>query len=231
MRLTKTLSRRIARLKRRYHHPLIHRVHRECRLSRKTLFYMKEYGPRSHIVGTIVRESLFVLVLAAVLSSVGGIGLRSVKGELIHVLPLLILLPALNDMIGDFGTVISAKFTTMLYLGKAGERWWRSKDVRNLVKMLFAVALISSVYIGLLAYALAMLRGFPFSGAIMAKVLLVAIASTMILTGIIFAVALFGGAEVCRKNEDPNNYLIPLTTAVADLGSMLLFAAMVGLIF
>lgn len=223
--------RRIVKLRRKYHHPLIHRAHKNHRISRKTLFYMKEYGPRSNVAATIVKESVKILILASVLSSVGGISLRMVRAELLTVLPLLILLPALNDMIGDFGTIISSKFTTMLYTGKAGERWWQSPDVRKLLKTIGIVALISSVYMGMLAYGIAYVKGFPFSVALLGKVVGISLLATGVLVSIIAFISFTLGIYVYQRNEDPNNFLIPIATAVADVGSMLVFAALVMWMF
>ena len=61
----------------------------------------------------IMKESIKILILASLISSLGGIGLESVNVKLIALLPLLILLPAMNDMIGDFGAIISSRISTM----------------------------------------------------------------------------------------------------------------------
>jgi hypothetical protein len=102
------------------------------RISHRTLFFMREYGPHAHIASNIIRESLYVLLPAAIISSLGGIGLEVVRTKFLTILPLVILLPALNDMVGDFGTVISSKFTIALYRGYIKEAWWRSQFVREL---------------------------------------------------------------------------------------------------
>ena len=169
--ITKREMHLLTQMKKHKHDHRLHKIHKKHKISYKTLFYMKEYGPRSHIATVIVKESIKILLLASLISSLGGVHLKGIEDKFVTLVPLLILLPALNDMIGDFGTIAASKFTTMLFLGKVRGNWWESPDVRHMVKILFAVALISSVYIGALSYAMAYLRGFEFTWLLFGKVI------------------------------------------------------------
>ncbi len=222
---------KISRIKRHKYHRIIHKLHYKHKISYSTLFYMKEYGPHSHVARKIVGESFKMLFLASVISAIGGVQLHSVVGSIVTIIPLLILLPALNDMIGDFGTIVSSKFTTMLFLGKVPPKWWTSKIVHELIFTILVIGLISAVYIGFLAYFIAVARGFVFDTIIMSKILLISILSTLVLVTIICLVSIMGGLYIFHKKEDPNNFLIPMTTAIGDLGSMLIFSVMVAAMF
>lgn len=225
--------RKLHAVKRHKHHIMIHHIHRKHHISYRTLFYMKEYGTRSHAARTIIKESVKILFLASIISSFGGMGIESVKEKFILLLPLLIMIPAFNDMIGDFGTVISSKFTSMIYTGKVSLRKGitSSKAFRKLAMNVFVVAFIASVYTGLASYALAYMQGFAFNSAMLAKVVGISIICTMVLVGVIFAVSVISGIYVYRRKEDPNNFLIPITTSVADFASMLLFSLLVVRLF
>jgi mgtE-like transporter len=192
---------------------------------------MKEYGPKSHVSWVIVKESFKILLLASIISSIGGTHLKIIENNLISIIPLLILLPALNDMIGDLGTIISSKFTTMLYLGLSTKRWWESDKVREMIKTIFMVAFVSSIYIGCLSYLFAYLKGFQFSAMLFLKVILVSVIATLFLVGIVIMISVVAGIWIYNKKEDPNNFLIPITTSIADLGSLLLFAFLVSIFF
>ncbi|HLD49253.1 MAG TPA: magnesium transporter [archaeon] len=228
MKLSKKTWKQISRLKRKQHHHIIRKIHKKHNISYKTLFYMKEYGPKSHVSSVIIRESIKILILASILSSVGGLGLQSIEKNIVAIIPLLILLPALNDMIGDFGTVVSSKFTTMLFLNKISKIWWRDADVKKLFRTVFFIAIISAIYIGVLASVIAGIMGFGINFDLAIKVLHISLLSTIILVSIIFFVSVAGGLWIFKRNEDPNNFLIPITTSIADLGSMIIFAAMVS---
>lgn len=224
---------KVTRTKRGAYHRIIHKVHYKHRLSYRTIFYMKEYGPKSHVTFVIVNESIKIIFVASVISAIGGIHLQNIKDQIISIVPLLILLPAMNDMVGDFGTILSSKFTTMLYLGQAPTKWWSQKGdaLHELLFTIFLIGVISSIYIAFLSYGIATLRGFPFDAAIMVKILSISVLATTALIGIIALISIGGGLYIFHKKEDPNNFLIPLTTAISDLGSMAIFSVMVAAMF
>ncbi|MEM5814278.1 MAG: hypothetical protein QXD77_00485, partial [Candidatus Aenigmatarchaeota archaeon] len=85
------------------------KVKTEKQLSGKTLYYMAQYGKEHHLTGHIFKSSIKILIFASVLSSLGGIGLQSIRESFATVMPLIIVLPALTDMIGDFGTIAATK--------------------------------------------------------------------------------------------------------------------------
>lgn len=183
------------------------------------------------LVRKIILESIKVLILASVLSTIGGIGVEALKSKIVFLLPMLVMLPALNDMIGDFGTIISSKFTTLLYLGKVKDKWWQSVELGKLFRVIAYVAIIAAIYIGVLSNIIASLRGFQLELLTTLKILTVAIMSTASLVLIIFAVAIIGGLMVYKRGSDPDNFLTPITTSIADLGSMILFALMIRFLF
>ncbi len=221
---------KIIKLKRKKHHPAIHEFHYAHRISRKTIFYMKEYGPRSHVSTVIIKESIKILILASVISSIGGVAIQNIEKNILTILPLIILLPALNNLIGSFGAVVSSKFTVLLYLGKVG-RWWRSGEVRELFINIMLIALLSSVFLGVLSFTISVLRGFEFSTAVFMKIMAISLISTTGLVIIIFFMSVLTGYYVYKKQEDPSNFLIPIATSFGDLGSMALFSFFVAMLF
>ncbi len=229
--ITKREIHAISKIARHKHHHIMHRIHKKHKISYKTIFYMKEYGPNSHVASVIIKESIKILIFASIISSIGGFQVKNVESTLITFLPLLILLPALTDMIGDFGCVASSKFTTLLFLGKVKGSWLKCSEVREIIHTMFAVALISSIYIGSLAYVIAMSKGFAFSPMLLSKTVLLAMAATLSLTGIILLISVACGTYIYRHREDPNNFLIPMTTSLADICSMFMLAFLATTMF
>lgn len=180
----------------------------------------------------IVKESIKILILASIISSIGGISIEAARTKLFALLPFLIMLPALNDMIGDFGTIVASKFTVLLYQKKIKRHeWWRGAAVHHLFLTVFSVALIASLFMSSLAYAIAWIRGFPFDPVLFAKLVIVSLLATLLLVTIIFAVSIIGGLYVHKKGHDPDNYLIPLATGIADFGSMLVLGLVLMWLF
>lgn len=236
MRVDKTFFKEIPRhleeivpLQRKKHHPKLHEIHVKHGISKKTLFYIKEYGAHSHMVSVILKESFLIMVLASVLSSVGGIGLQTIQEKIFVIVPLLIFIPALNGFVGNLGITISSKFTTSLYLGETEEK--RKKKMAQLVRVVYVIALFLAAYLTLLSCTVAYLKGYEFNLLLFFKIMLIAVSMTLVMTTVIFAVSMALGKIIFRRGEDPNNFLIPITTSIADLGCLAFFTAFVSQMF
>ena len=205
---------------------------RKMPVSHKTTFYMKEYGPHSHIAARIIHESLRILLLAALISSLGGFALERVKGTLFALAPLVILLPALNDMIGDFGTVVAGRFSAMLHEGKISAHWARNPELRALFVQILASAVIVSLLASAAAMALSSITtGFDAGLDVALKIAAITLADVVLLVCLIFLISIFAGLHFYRKGEDPNNFLIPIVTSVADFVNIIVLAALVMVFF
>jgi cation transporter-like permease len=222
---------RIRKLKRREYHPLLHEAHKKHGISRKTLFYVKEYGPHSNAARTIIRESVKILVLASVISSLGGLALEQLKMAFIAVTPLVILLPVLNDAIGDFGTIVSSRYSTMLHEGKAHGNWLENPELQKLFAQIIVVAVLAAGFSAGAALILSGFYGYSASLETAAEVFLIALVDMAVLVCLVFAIAVIAGRHFYNEGEDPNNFLIPITTAVADFANMAILAVLVTAFF
>ncbi len=217
--------------KRKLHHPLQHHIHKKHNISKKTLFYVKEYGPHSHVTRVIIKESLFVLLMASIISSFGGFALEQIKTSLIMFVPFVILLPALNDMIGDFGTIISSKFSTYLHEGKVDGHWMRSKEFRMEFLKIMIVATITGVISTGIALIISQILGYDVTTNIALKIFGIVVLDVLLLVSILCMTAIYAGRYFYKKKEDPNNFLIPITTSIADFGNMIVLTALIVLLF
>jgi cation transporter-like permease len=221
----------IRRLERRQYHPLIHDVHRAHKISKRTLFYVKEYGPHSNVPKVIIRESLRILILASIISSIGGLALENIKPLFVAVIPLVILLPALNDMIGDYGTIISSRFSAMLHEGRVRGTWRKCRELKKLFSQMIVISFITAV---ITAFAAVLISGFSFgfvTAGLLLKIVLITVLDVFLLVSILFSVAVISGIHFYRKREDPNNFLIPITTSLADLADMIVLSALILFLF
>lgn len=223
---------KIRRLKKRQHHPLLHHIHKHYEISRKTLFYIKEYGPHTNITKTIVKESIKIMLLASIISSFGGLALENIKPLFISILPLVILLPTLNGMIGGYGTIISSRFSTMLHEGEVKkEHFHLNPELRELLFQVFLIAMLTTIISTAVSLMISHFTGFTVNYLIVSKIFAISVIDVILLVSILFLVAVFAGIYYFKKQEDPNNFLIPITTSIADFGNMLLLAVLVMLFF
>ena len=183
------------------------------------------------LIYKIIKQSILVLIFAAIISSLGGISLMNITDKLTALLPLIILIPALNDMVGDFGIIIVSRFTTHLYERKSRKFKLHLGFIKHLTKDILFIAILSAIYIAVLASAVAFFKGSPVSIESLLKIVLISVIVTLFIIFLLFLIAIFGGFLVYKKNEDPDNILIPITTAIADLGSLILFSILVRFFF
>lgn len=213
-------------LEKREHHPYIHEAHKKYGISKKTLFYVKEYGGKSNVVKTILRESIKVLLFASILSSLGGLAIELVKPLFVSIIPLIVLLPSLNGMIGNYGAIVSSRFSAMLHEGCLKDRHW-IYEVRVLLFQVITIAVFMAILSAVVSLVVSYFSGYYAGIDVAIKIGLISVIDTFVLVLILFSVAVIGGLYFFKKKEDPNNFLIPITTAVADFGNMIILALLV----
>ena len=225
------LRKRIVKIPRKEHHKILHHIHKKHFVSKETLFYMKEYGPRSHLIHEIVKDSIPVLFLSVILAPFAGLALRSIFDKLSFLIPLVIMVPALNGMIGELGSMIASKFTTGLFLGKIKGNPWKSNFVKMLLHVKIKVAIASVLYISLLALFLSAVKGFQFDLMFALKIIFIGLVSSITIVGILFVISVIGGIIIFKRGEDPNNFLIPMSTSIADVVTLIVVSALALLLF
>ncbi len=164
----------------------------------------------------ILRENLPIILLTATISSLAGIGLTSIKENLFTIPFLLIVVPALNDMVGDFSCILTSRMSTSFKMGY-------KKMVGKIVKEVFFVSIISSIYLSILGWA--MDTNIDFMHAIMI-VFFSALSLIMILIVVTYMLTVF----LLENSKDPDNFIIPIGTAIGDALSVFVFAFIVQIL-
>ncbi len=218
-------------LERHSHHSMLHQMHRKHNIAKRTLFYIKEYGSKSNASHTIIKESVKVLIFAVILSTLGGLSIEHVKTKIISFIPLLILLPLLNGMIGNYGIIISSKFTTLLYTGKVDKNWKESKDLRKLLKQIIFIAIITAILSSIISLVISKVTGNYVGHIDSIKLILLVIIDVLVILTILTVIVIYGSFYFFKHNEDPNNFLIPITTSIADFGNMIVLSIFVAVFF
>jgi len=117
----------------------------------------------------IFGESLTVLLITSVISLIAGLFLRSIQDKLLVILPLIIILPALNGMIGNYGIIIISRFTTELYKFKKKNVHYHL--VKHMFREIIQIAIMSAIYIAILATFIAYIKGFDFDSSLLWKII------------------------------------------------------------
>lgn len=141
--------------------------------------------------------------------------LLSSNEEILYTIPIMLLIiPALNSLIGDISTVLVSRLTTHLYIGTLPPKIQKSKrlieDLYGLIITLL-LSLISLLFIG---YLVGIISGIRIVNPLL---MIFVISITILLIFSIMFITLFIGAIfLFKRGKDPNNFLIPFVTSLAD---------------
>ena len=171
------------------------------------------------------------MLLASLVSSLGGLALENIKEVFVSIIPLVVLLPALNDMFGDYGSIVSSRFSTMLHTGKVNSKWWLNMELRKLFAQVLVIAVILAIASALFSFFITGFSSYSVSLQIALKILCVVIIDAILLVSILCITSVVAGIYFFKKKEDPNNFLIPIATSIADFGNMMLLSLLVILFF
>lgn len=158
-------------------------------------------------------EGIPVVFVASFLGSLNGVALTSLRATIERVPAALILYPSLITSLGNIGSILGSMATTKLALG------YVTTMVESVTKMwreLLAVesgALIIHVLFGVTAAVIGTVSGVavdPWSAV------LIAVMSNLISFAAISMFSLLVATQTFKLGLDPDNFVIPLVTSLAD---------------
>ncbi|MFX1374586.1 MAG: magnesium transporter [Promethearchaeota archaeon] len=162
----------------------------------------------------IFKESIIVVILSSIFGLISGTLLSS-NEEILYTFPILLLiLPALNSLIGDISTVLVSRLTTHLYIGTILPKMQKSKRLKEDFYGLLITLLLSLVFLVILGYSIGFISGVEIVNPL---IIVLIITITIIILFIMMFILLFLSAIFLFKHgKDPNNFLIPFITSLAD---------------
>lgn len=179
----------------------------------------------------IMIEGSSALTIALILELAGGSILEAKAKTLILASYLLLLIPALNNMVGTLGTVIVARLTTALHLGVIEPKVKGDDELTaNLIGVL-VVGLITISFLQLLFFLFSIFFTINIPNFLV-MIILLALSGILavfltVITGIFLTILSF------RKGLDPNISIISIITAIGDIfgiGSLILVAMILNVI-
>lgn len=142
--------------------------------------------------------------------------LLSNNKEILYTFPIILLvLPSLNSLIGDISTVLISRLTSHLYLGTLSPKIQVSDRLKQDFYGLLMTILLSLVALISLGYLLGSATGIEIVNPLL--IISIIIITILILFGLMFVLLFISSIFIFKKGKDPNNFLIPLVTSLADL--------------
>lgn len=165
---------------------------------------------------------VFSVGIASSISLIGGLGIESVQHDLVKIIPLLIALPALNSLVGDYATLIAAH---------AGDQAEQHRSKWELVKAMLPSVATSTLLILGLSTILGAQRGYLFTKSFVITYVLFVIFAIISVISVMFVLTLILNSLLKKYRLNPDDILIPIVTTISDIFMLGLIALAVRFVF
>jgi len=167
----------------------------------------------------ILKESFYIVIASSLMGLISGTVLSYNEGLLYAFPVVLLILPALNSLIGDFSTILISRLTTNFYIGTIPAKIQKSKQLKTDFYGLILSIVFSLIFLVFLGYIVALITKVQIVNPFL-------IILSIFLTGLILFATLFiflfiGSVYIFQQGKDPNNFLIPMVSSLADFLSPL----------
>jgi cation transporter-like permease len=123
-------------------------------------------------------------------------------------MPLVVALPALNTMVGDYAAIIAAH---------AGDPEQRSKTMKELAIAISKAIWVNIIGVLLLSIVIAWRREYIFELAFVIKFLFFVPIAMLVTVGLMFFITLALDKLLERSRYNPDDVLIPVVTSITDV--------------
>jgi len=163
----------------------------------------------------ILKESIIIVLFSSLIGLVTGSWL-SFSDEILYSIPIiLLLLPSLNSLIGDMSTILISRLTTHLFIGSLQPKIQISNRLKeDFIALLITVGL-SLIFLLIIGHIIAISTGIQIVNPFI--VIIIIIITIFFLFFLLFLLLFVCTVYLFKRGNDPNNFLIPFTTSLADL--------------
>ena len=176
----------------------------------------------------IVRESMPVLVVALLLSTLAGIAVEKQLAIFAALPALLVLQPAFVSSAGALGGILSSRVATNLHLGLVEPEMRPGREARRDALLVLLIGFPIFLFNGIGADLVARLIGSASPG--IGWMVLVSLIGGLAAVLFVIALAYYGTIGAWRVDVDPDTYGIPVVTASVDfVGVVALIVTVVAL--
>lgn len=163
----------------------------------------------------IVRSSIPVLCLAALVSTLAGVALERQLVTFAELPALLILVPAHLSSAGALGGILSGRLSSKLLLGLAPPTAVPSRAARDDLAFVARLCLPVLLVNGIGAHAVAGVMGVASPGLL--QLVGASLAGGLAAMAVVVVIAYYGTIFAVRSDIDPDTYGIPLVSSTVDL--------------
>ena len=174
----------------------------------------------------IILESIPILLISGILSSLSGNILGSGFSKLMAVSGILVMVPAFLEDGGAIGSILAAKFSSQLHTGELSPSNKISKKIGKFFVTTHLIGLIIFPLIGIFAFTISNL--FSLSSYSIFYMIAIALIAGELVVAIVNFISFYIAIFSFKIGLNPDNIAIPLLTSLMDfIGT----ACLIGVVF
>ncbi len=163
----------------------------------------------------IVLESYPILVTCILIALAAGYMLNSSIAEIAELPLILMMIPPINGMGGNIGSILGARLTSALHLGTLEPRLRGQRVLRGNVSASALISFAIFSLFGALFFAIAYSSGIPVARSF--SLALAFFIAGMTLSAALIFVTIASAFVSFKGGLDPDNVVIPIVTAIGDV--------------
>lgn len=162
----------------------------------------------------IFKESIIIVIISSFMGLISGTVLSSNERILYSFPIILLILPSLNSLIGDISTVLSSRLTSHLYIGTIPPKIQKSDRLKADFYGLLITILLSLIALIVLGYSMGIAIGIEIVNPFI--IIFILLITILLLFVSMFIFLFISAIFIFKQGKDPNNFLIPFVTSLAD---------------
>ena len=167
----------------------------------------------------IVLESYPLLLACGVISLAAGYLLNVYAEKLVLIPLILMMVPPLNGLGGNVGSILGARLTSALHLGTIESKFARQKILDQNLAASALMGLGAFTFAGAVFFAVAWGFGSPLIDSV--KLSLAFFMAGAMLSAVVVFVTVASAFISFRKGLDPDNIVIPIVTSIGDVSGIM----------
>jgi len=186
-------------------------------------------GSKHQVARRIVRQSMPVLIIATLFSTVAGLFMGIYEEMLVAFSTVLLLIPVFNAVGGNLGGILSSRLTSAYHLGMIRMESGLERETKVNFGCTLALAAFLFPTLGILGYVVS--RAFGMDALGFGDLLTICLVAGLFTTVLTIIVTYFFTRFFVRVGFDPDNVTIPMITSVMDvLGTASLIVATIAIV-
>lgn len=179
-----------------------------------------------------MKESMPLLTILIALEIAGGQILSQNEEKLLALPILLVMIPVINGVGGNIGSILGARLSSGLHVGSI-ELKRRGEELQKNVLSTVLLGIISYTSLTIFILIVSPLMGINIgsNGAnILLKAGYIMLGTGLLLTAIVIVIAVFVARFSFENGFDPDNTVIPVVTTLCDVLGIVCLIIMIGVV-